>query len=225
MNEVDQGEDDEEYEHEVEQDDEDDASEDEAGSQSDDDAGVEGSDWPAELINAVREAKAFMTQAKKQRSEVEKARGFFKKTSGGEDKADRIKKLKARLPCAACGQLGHWKDDPECPHNKGKNISPKKKKKKKRKTGVRRSSVNMPVLGGQGDWQLPLTVAGETVRGYALVDTACAKTVAGHSWTQDFLSALNEKGLPWLKVPESEPFRFGPGPRILSKEAVLFPVA
>ena len=65
---------DEDDEYEAEQDDEDDASEDEAGSQSDDDAGVEDSSWPAELINAVREAKAFMTQAKKQRSEVEKAR-------------------------------------------------------------------------------------------------------------------------------------------------------
>ena len=29
-----------------------------------------------------------------------------------------MKKLKARLPCSACGALGHWKDDKECPKNK-----------------------------------------------------------------------------------------------------------
>ncbi len=91
MNEVDQGKDDEDDEHEAEQDDEDDGSEDEAGSQSEDNAGDEDADWPAELINAFREARAFMTQAKKQRSEVEKACGFSRKTGGGGDKADRIK--------------------------------------------------------------------------------------------------------------------------------------
>ena len=76
---------------------------------------------PEELRNGIQEADAFLTQAKKQRSEIEKARGFFKKAaySDPKDKAERLKKLKARLPCAKCGALGHWKDDPECPMNKG----------------------------------------------------------------------------------------------------------
>ncbi len=55
-------------------------------------SGVEEADeeeeWAAEMFNAAREAQAFVTQAEKQRSEVEKARGIFKKT-GGDSKEKR----------------------------------------------------------------------------------------------------------------------------------------
>ena len=67
------------------------------------------------------EARAFITQARKQRAEVEKARGFYQKGgSKDKDKEERIRKLKARLPCKNCRKLGHWKDDPQCPKNKHK---------------------------------------------------------------------------------------------------------
>ena len=56
-----------------------------------------------------------MTQAKKQRADVIKARGFFKKGSNPQEREERVKKMKPRHPCKACRQLGHWKDDKECP--------------------------------------------------------------------------------------------------------------
>ena len=54
-----------------------------------------------------------MTIAKQRRTEVDKARQFFRKPQSSEER--KIDKLKQRLPSARCGQLGHWKDDNECP--------------------------------------------------------------------------------------------------------------
>ncbi len=37
--------------------------------------------WPEDLVHARTEAEAFLTEANRQRAEVEKARGFFKKSA------------------------------------------------------------------------------------------------------------------------------------------------
>ena len=57
-----------------------------------------------------------LTQAKKFRSDIEKAREFYRKP-GGAQPSERVKLLKMRLPCARCGKTGHWKDDPEGPRH------------------------------------------------------------------------------------------------------------
>jgi hypothetical protein len=99
VNEVQRGDELEEEERDWDQYDEDEQSEEDVGSPSEDEEADEEEEWPAELINAAKEAEAFMTQAKKQRSEVDKARGFFNQFGGdAEEKSDRINKLKARLP-------------------------------------------------------------------------------------------------------------------------------
>ncbi len=46
-------------------------------------------DYPEELRDAEEESAAFLTQAKKQRAEVEKARDFFKKGQSGGDRTNR----------------------------------------------------------------------------------------------------------------------------------------
>ena len=75
------------------------------------------SEMPEELRTAYSEARVYLTQAKRHRAELEKARGFYKKTgvSDAAAKEAYMKKLKHRLPCTRCGGLGHWKDDKECP--------------------------------------------------------------------------------------------------------------
>ena len=174
--------------------------------EGDDDEASEGEevDLPEELRLADEETKAYMTQAKKQRADVEKARGFYRKGSGkgggkGKDATERteyLKKLKARLPCAVCGALGHWKDDPECPKRKSKD----------------RSSYMVQVSNE--------LVATDTC---VLVDTACAKTVAGRPWADKIREIYEQRGAVLKQIPESEPFRFGPGRRILSRCALLVP--
>ena len=70
---------------------------------------------PEELQDDLKESSAFMTQAKKRRAEAEKARGLFKKGTDPVARDERMRDLKSRLPCKACGKLGHWKDDDACP--------------------------------------------------------------------------------------------------------------
>ena len=81
---------------------------------------------PHELEEAYKEATAYLTRAKKQRAELEKARGYFKK-SDHKGQKDQLKQYKAKLPCSKCGALGHWYKDPECP--KFKESFAKKKNK------------------------------------------------------------------------------------------------
>merc|ERR1712023_141091 len=108
---------------------------------SSDDESSADSDLPPDLANALEESEAFLTRAKKQRAEIEKARGFFKKGEPKGGKEDRVKSLKGKLPCSKCGELGHWYKDPACPKFK-ESFRPKdkhrKKKKKKKRAGPRR---------------------------------------------------------------------------------------
>ena len=67
-----------------------------------------------ELEPECQEAAAMMTIAKQRRAEVDRAGQFFQKPQSSEDRKARLDKLKQKLPCARCGQLGHWKDDYDC---------------------------------------------------------------------------------------------------------------
>ena len=46
---------------------------------------------------------------------MDRAKQFFRKHQSCEDRRAKFDKLKQKLPCARCGQLGHWKDDNDCP--------------------------------------------------------------------------------------------------------------
>ena len=62
-----------------------------------------------------QEAVALMTIAKHRRAEVDRARQLFRKPQSSEDRKARLHKLKLKFPRATRGELGHWKDDNECP--------------------------------------------------------------------------------------------------------------
>ena len=96
-----------------------------------------------ELHEAAQEAEAYLIRAKKQRAEVEKARGFFKKGAPRDGSDKHTGAMKQKLPCLKCGQLGHCHKDPTCPKSndpfpardgkaKGKGSGKKKRKKKKK---------------------------------------------------------------------------------------------
>ena len=66
-------------------------------------------EWEAEY----QEAVAMMTVARQRRAEGNRARRFFREPQSLEDRKAQLDKLNQKLPCARCGQLGHWKHD--CP--------------------------------------------------------------------------------------------------------------
>ena len=68
-----------------------------------------------ELKAEYHEAVAMMTIAKQRRAEVDQVGQFFRKLQSPEDRTARLDKLKQGRPCVRCGQLGHWKDDNDCP--------------------------------------------------------------------------------------------------------------
>ena len=54
------------------------------------------SEVPEELVDSLGEATAYLTQAKKRRAEVEKARGFFKKGADTKGKEEHLAQLNMR---------------------------------------------------------------------------------------------------------------------------------
>ena len=60
-----------------------------------------------------------------------------------------------------------------------------------------------------------------------VVDTACAKTVCGDAWWNDYFQALKLNGLEQqvTEVNVRERFRFGDGRRVDSSKAHEFPAA
>ena len=66
-----------------------------------------------ELEAEYQEAVAMMTVAKQHRTEVERARQFFRKPQSCEDRKAQLDKLEQKCPRARCGQLAHRKDDKE----------------------------------------------------------------------------------------------------------------
>ena len=63
-----------------------------------------------ELEAEYQEAAAMMTVAKQRRTEVDRARQFFRKPQSSEERKGQTRQAQAR-----CRPLGHWKGDNECP--------------------------------------------------------------------------------------------------------------
>ena len=83
-------------------------------------------------------AYATYQTAKQRYKENQKSRGFNgygdrsdppAATRGGEKANDKIKLMKAKSFCSGCGRRGHWRKDPECPHNQGSLQKPADKGK------------------------------------------------------------------------------------------------
>ena len=70
-----------------------------------------------ELEVEYQETVAMMTIAKQHRFEVDLARQFFRKPQSSEDRKAHLDKLNQKFPCAQCRQLGHRKDEDDCPAN------------------------------------------------------------------------------------------------------------
>ena len=174
------------------------------------------------------EAEVLLTTAARKRSEFHKNRGFNRSESP-QSRERRISEMKSRMPCSACkaaGKLvyGHWHSDPECPEF-GKKSSSKPSKSVfvvSQPDGSSDSEdaflINMICLMASAE---RLRRASYTM---ALTDTCCARTVAGEMWVKDALTKMDASGIPYYMCEDHQPFKFGDGPRVVSKFAVLIPV-
>ena len=154
-----------------------------------------------------------MTIAKQRRAEVDRARQFFRKPQSSQNRKDRLDKLKQKLPCAKCGQLGHWKDEKECPA----------KVKVVRWEETEGQATEEPHQFPINTFLSHGTERRATRSG--VIDTACALALAGTRWVEKFEIELKRHAAPVQVVPDNETFRFGPGAVEKSSRAVIFPVA
>ena len=150
-------------------------------------------------------ASAYVTyqNAKQKYKEQAKARGFHgtaderdgsKQGKGRDsDKEERIRVMKAKSFCSGCGRKGHWHRDAECPKNRNG-------------LGTKEGIRDVGVCHHVPSEVFALRHHGSTLLG--ITDTACAKSVAGTSWLQQFTDNSSEK--PKI-TKECEAFRFGTG--------------
>ena len=197
------------------------------------------------------ELEVLLTQAAKKRAQIERARGFAKNETPPE-REQRIKDMKARMPCSACKAhgktvYGHWHGDAACPYRKDKDknvlavVAEQLSDSDSDQEGLLGPSASDVFLAtspddGAGEpegndaeevWvgaSSSVRVQGVSQLTLALSDTCCARTVAGEKWAQNHLKHLLKLREDSFVVPESRPFRFGAGPRIMSSYAIIIPV-
>ena len=148
-----------------------------------------------ELEAQYQEAVALMTIGIQRRAEVDLARQFFQKPQSSEDRKARLDKLKQTFPCAKCGQVGHWKDDNECPA----------KVKVVRWVETEEQATEEPhqfppkTLLSHGRERCATTSG--------VIGTACARTLAGTRWFEKFEIELKRHATPVEVVPDKK--RYG----------------
>ncbi|CAE7202636.1 unnamed protein product [Symbiodinium microadriaticum] len=145
-------------------------------------------------------AYATYQSAKDKYKEQSRARGYQgdRAAGGGRDRGgqmpsssreEKVKLMKAKSYCMSCGKKGHWHKDPECPNRGGP----------KEVDMCHHVPAEVYALKHEGKTLLGIT------------DTACAKSVAGTVWLQQYTEHTEQfQGKPQL-VRESEAFKFGTG--------------
>ena len=150
-------------------------------------------------------AVAYMTyqSAKNKYKEYAKARGYKGENhdSGGngqkgndaapsaaKTRDEKLRQIKARSFCSGCGRKGHWHKDEECPNNAGNRDNAVGKGA----NSPREVCVTMPAVLG-------------------ITDTACARTVAGTQWLQDYMDRIGDDGAQPELSKECEAYKFGTG--------------
>ena len=160
--------------------------------------------------------------------------------------------LKKKTACAICGEVGHWKGDPECKvSGKGASAStsspssgPSAKKggkgdKPHQTFTVMHSDLgNYEVRTGYGTafgdpdqvaYQVNVVFSTQEVThnsgfvGYMVLDTACQRTCCGRRWLQEHRDLLAIYDLDTAKVDCRDKFQFGKGEPITADLRAYIP--
>ena len=165
-----------------------------AGDLSDDD----GSDLEDGVPEDVAVAYATYQSAKERYKEQTKSRGYHGDKAGDKSRPkttdagreEKIKLMKSKSFCNSCGKKGHWHKDPECPNNK-------------------QSIRDIEVCHHVPAEVFSLRHDGQSLVG--ITDTACAKSVAGTAWLQNYANLIEGVYQKPELIKEAESFRFGTG--------------
>ena len=154
-----------------------------------------------------------------------------------------IEERKKTSTCAACGQVGHWSGDSQCPKSSKGKSDGKGKSKDGSKSTPKKVYMSLHHPDGsttshhQEDAPVPnfftfvtlmvheVCVAGAPLHGKMVIDTACQRTCAGLNWLDGYKALLHQHQLRCKTVPSSEAFQFGSGAPTQAKDRVYMPVS
>ena len=160
---------------------------------------------------------------------------------------------KPNTHCSACGGLGHWKDDPECPKNGGSGgpAAPRSSGDKKNAYGKPAHRVGI-IHHEHGSLEIntptsettyanmftsfmtihqPFSVhdvniaTSESLIGYVILDTGCQRTCCGARWLQGHSKLLRRFGLHPKVIQHYDEFKFGKGDVSYAHDKAYFPSA
>ncbi|OLQ15724.1 Copia protein [Symbiodinium microadriaticum] len=117
----------------------------------------------------------------------------------------KVQLAKSKSFCAACGQRGHWHRDAICPQ-RGKTERPQT-------VHVTNEIVEF-ATGGHTEL-------------YAILDSACSKSVVGTNWLERYLQLTRNKGYDIGFIYEHEAFKFGAASKIYQSSCaavILVPI-
>ncbi|CAE7304830.1 GIP, partial [Symbiodinium sp. KB8] len=126
-------------------------------------------------------------------------RGSETGPSGAKIRDEKLKQIKARSFCSGCGRRGHWHKDDECPNNAGHRDGGAGKAA----NAPKEICVTMPA-----EVMTMKHIAGNLL---GITDTACARTVAGTQWLQDYMDRIGDNGAQPELSKECEAYKFGTG--------------
>ena len=124
---------------------------------------------------------------------------------------ERLKLAKQRSYCSACKRKGHWRKDPECPL-RGRSSGSGGDRDKSNDVQMTVHSAQMCsvvhecYVTDSQETMVPDFVKGNLL---AIVDTACTKTVAGHSWFEACCDMADTLGFATTTYDHEEFFKFG----------------
>ena len=196
--------------------------------------GINGEIDDEEALAMEQEAQVLLTQAAKRRSMAERGRGY-QRVESTEERESRIKHMKTKMACSACRAhgkttFGHWHADKACPYyEESMALKKKKEGEKSNKVFVVQGDEDEEEEDTDSDqpaYEVMITWSGMNQQsGLAMTDTCCARTVVGEEWAEKHMESMWKQGVEFLVVNEQQPFRFGPGRRIYSTFALIFPMA
>ena len=204
----------------------------------------------AEVLTLTAKKLSSMTLGRKFTGRPNKTSKGSGKSSGSSSKS--AADLKKVTHCSACGALGHWHEDPECPLNAGGGSKTRDKTvpkqnaapSKTHKVGILHhqhgaTEISSPSATSYGN-MFSVNVVDQVLHhqvnevkingpegfaGFMVLDTGCQRTCCGKRWCRAHYECLGEFKLHPNMVEFKDSFKFGKGEPSFSKYKGYFPSA
>ena len=228
--------------------DQDDSIQDDPGEDQNED-GADGNDDDVDM----GELAQVLTLTAKKLSNITLGRKFTNRPKNG-PKTKLTAQDKSTTHCSACGGLGHWYKDPECPKNiGGSGAAPSDKRFNSKGSGPKGSSThkvgiihhdygsleiheppeeeygNVFSVGMVGHKSFQVNEinfhAADIFKGYMVIDTGCQRTCCGQDWLRSHMHMLEKFGLIPKMVKQRDEFQFGKVEPSVSHDRAYLPSA